>query len=200
MEDHTLCNVCGVKFKDFRSLRRHATKKHSDQLLEIAPLPDRKFKCGACDKQFHQKDSLTKHERLAHNVRYFRRSQPYDCGLCDDFKHFGKAEMLAHMTESHAIDVAPELRVFESEGEFLRWKEEEEVISNSRFVSIGGKHKNRKLRSQTLVCSKSFYYKSRSKVMRASNLQASFKLNTLCPAEMKYTVQFVTLKNVNTFY
>nr|CAH7757645.1 unnamed protein product [Callosobruchus chinensis] len=93
----TVCNVCGVTFKNFESLRSHKYQRHSGRsdcvceecgakfsgkyylLLHKTKVHTgvKNFKCVTCGKAFFTQYFLNNHDRLTH-----KKIRPYVCEFC----------------------------------------------------------------------------------------------------------------------
>lgn len=181
------CEICSNNYMSFKALRQHALQKHSDNVESAFSPPEKKYKCGECQKQYNNKQSFSRHEKSEHNVKYVNVSQLYKCGLCD-YKHYDKCSILSHTFSFHDVSVAPETKTFQCELDFLEWKNNEEKINKCKFIATGGKHKNQNVHSQTLICHRSQYYEPKGNFQRSLKFQGSCKLQAFCPAEIKYKV------------
>lgn len=181
------CTACDNKYHNYSSLKRHVSKKHSPQYSQKF-VTQKNFKCCECNKQFNNKQCLSRHERKQHNITYVRNNQTYyKCTYCK-YQNYRKNAILDHLTITHNLNLTPEDKQFQTEQNFLCWKQNEETSSDCRYVATGGNHKNQNTRSQTFVCHRSQYFVSKGNSERSLKMQGSCKLNSFCPAEIKYTV------------
>ena len=89
------CNICGNSFTRIAHLKTHNDRQHGGS---------KKFSCNKCDKLFHVKQQLERHERV------HTGEKPYSCTVC--LKGFARSHHLnKHMKKVHGKDKRKEYNV-----------------------------------------------------------------------------------------
>lgn len=95
------CEHCDLTFIAQRNLETHRKEKHEDVKL---------FECDLCEKSYPQKRSLTRHQRISHNIDNKKVSLPgtgprnkniLDCDLCDS-RFTQKSDLDRHLQTVHS--------------------------------------------------------------------------------------------------
>lgn len=182
------CSECGKEYNYNKNLRQHVSKAHSDKLSEIAPLlkcqKSYTYQCGSCDKNFNHEYNLKRHTKEFHGTGFLVKNK-LKCVLCV-FETNAEKNLFEHFETTHNVPVKSEdlqLTSFES---FLKWKEQTEQETLSRYVKKRGSHSSaNKTVRHYYICHRSGHFTSESKGIRHVKLQGSNKINGVCPASMQ---------------
>ena len=86
------CDVCGRKFTEKRSLKRHINAIHGDGDVQT-------FECSVCSKVFNVKGNLTQHLSTVHGVGDVKT---FECDVCS--KIFNrKSSLTLHLRCVHKM-------------------------------------------------------------------------------------------------
>ncbi|KAJ8935697.1 hypothetical protein NQ314_012674 [Rhamnusium bicolor] len=154
-----------------------------EKIDQISPLPDRKYQCSICNKQYNTKTYLSIHERSEHKVEYAKNL--YNCALCN-YKHFRKTMRIQHLEKTHAVVMDNEYANFIAKTEFQSWKEKVEGETKSKLIQRSRSRKSKKYKTNLLRMS---YFNSVSQGKRNIKSQGTNKINSLCPAMMAVKIK-----------
>ncbi|XP_044749811.1 uncharacterized protein LOC123310409 [Coccinella septempunctata] len=196
----SLCYKCGKVFSNISSLRRHARNFHRDEATEIAPnlyknAAKYNYNCH-CGKNFSDINNFTNHQKI-HGGDSSSGSGTYQsknkkCPLCNELFTF-KNEILKHFEEFHELVIKSSTLKFNSQDEFFVWKNELEAKTNASFVKYNNKD-SRNWKTSYLICNRSGTYLPRveeSERKRYLKIQGSYKINSYCPASIKFSMNKV---------
>lgn len=174
---------------------RHVRNSH--------PVPQRKFQCGECLKQYNSKDFFRNHQKKEHNITYVREHELYYCPNCE-YKDFRRSKLIDHFKVVHKIKIEETEYLFETFEEFSIWKEKIENDTNSRFVKKGGCDSKRRTKFFYYACHRSGYFTLKAQRKRHLKTQGSNKINGLCPASISVKItkngNFLEAKFLHSFW
>ncbi|XP_047112053.1 uncharacterized protein LOC124788816 [Schistocerca piceifrons] len=180
------CEVCGNEYSYRKILKRHISTAHPQKLSEMMPpVTDKEPSCTyqryICDKDFTCKSSLKRHQQ---NIHGQPQQQGFKCTMCA-FETDSKKCWIDHFQSAHGLCVKPEALEFSSEEEFLKWKEEMECATHSKFIKSCGTKFYDEGPTCYYVCHRSGQFTSKGDGRRHLKLTGSNKINGKCPAEIK---------------
>ena len=83
------CDLCGMKFTERFTLKRHQISKHSNEKTKM-------LQCDKCNKYYMSKDAFQRHKRIIHGNVIFK------CEICN--KEFNtKTRFSTHMEFIHTV-------------------------------------------------------------------------------------------------
>lgn len=185
------CSECGKTYDYNKNLRKHVSEKHPHKISDIAPKSGQKifdFKCKSCDKQFNHFRNLKFHERNIHSAENVSEDS-FKCSLCE-FRPKTKNNFFEHIKLEHSVSVKSQNIEFSSFEEFLKWKQNVEKETLSRYVKeCGSKQCADNSTRHYFVCNRSGHYMCKSTGKRHLKTQGSNKINGACPASMRASIR-----------
>ncbi|XP_075224308.1 uncharacterized protein LOC142326071 [Lycorma delicatula] len=188
------CSECNSSYFYYKNLRKHARKAHPDKISDIAPALKTKktfqYKCGHCDKQFNHFYNFRYHERQVHNLENGvafngQKYKKLKCPLCDDTFPL-KKKLYYHIECAHCLNINLDKIRFDSFEQFLKWKENTEKVTLSRYIKEHGSKRERvgNVIKHYFICHRSGHYVPEGKGRRKLKSQGSQKINGTCPASI----------------
>lgn len=147
------------------------------------------FNC-ACGKNFSSEKNYRAHKKRIHGEKsnLGPLTSEQKCPLCD-FKSNSRPELTKHFQTRHDLPIVQEKHQFESEDQFLTWKNKIESETLSRFVRQRGRTKFETHVTSTYTCHRSGYYTPVGKGIRHLKIQGSAKINGFCPAAISLKIK-----------
>ncbi|KAK5638503.1 hypothetical protein RI129_007006 [Pyrocoelia pectoralis] len=184
------CKECNKKFTLKTNLYAHMRKFHNCTGVND-PVPKTVNElCYICGKSFMKTANFNRHMKNSHTTtvatKRLGRIQCSECGV--KFRLY--RELREHLTRLHNWTLENEECIFNSESEFLKWKDLVQQKSLSHFVldtsatilCDGGK-------KMYYNCHRSHQYKSSGKNIRSAKGVISNKCGTACPSRMEVLVK-----------
>lgn len=125
-----ICEQCKRKFSNSSNLKMHVKKFHPNEeeyfkSLQVQNNKDYDFCCNYCCKRFTYKKHLRFHmkthgeQQLSSDLNI--NNNIINCSLCKNFSG-NKTIVMAHYASFHEISIKIKQILFESNEEFLTWK------------------------------------------------------------------------------
>lgn len=143
--DRQMCLLCKKDFSTLTNLKKHVNKQHSDNSeyrlsLQKKLNRDYSFSCSLCNKNFSHlpnlKQHLKVHETAQEILETTKKSQnTTKCAL--GTYSADKQNILKHYTDAHEITLQRREITFSTHEAFIKWKNEMEVETNSKFINDG---------------------------------------------------------------
>lgn len=184
-----VCFVCDKTYSNSFNLKVH--KKNAHKLVEQKL--KKEFVCDYCPSQYNREKNLKVHIRIKHantltqiNLSPSLDSTPHrersisgvECILCKPalFLVRQKTELENHLAHEHGLQIEYSKHTFSKYDNFLKWKEEEEASTRSKFVVERGATKIKEGKSYSFVCHRSGFYKPKGNKVRHLKTQGTCKI------------------------
>eukprot|EP00058_Branchiostoma_floridae_P009388 XP_002594876.1 hypothetical protein BRAFLDRAFT_86044 [Branchiostoma floridae] len=198
--DEFTCSLCNKTFNLKNTLNRHLIRAHKLPREEICPAKEKtrrpkggKFSCTHCDKSFSCKFNLKRHWRDFHKQEY---DDPHKAKMATciqpncDRVFYHRTRMLKHLEDDHNLVLSSSTHRFDTERDFLDWKEREERKNLVQFTKQGGSTLGKLSRYSYYICQhdgSDRAHCARGQPQRLSsrrNKKGRVKTGAICPARM----------------
>lgn len=152
---------------------------------------DSGLSCSVCGSSYSRKDTLKKHLKLKHDIELSSLSKRSACtypGCKETFFH--KRKLIEHISNCHKVDTRTETLTFQSESEFLAWKEKEELSNHVYFSKQKGDSESELLKHAYYVCQNDGHSKPHRKSDEPARKtsrkfrRGQIKADKFCPARI----------------
>lgn len=176
------CLKCKEVFVSSYERFKHYKRCHSD-INKLAFKRAKRIKrknnkelCSKCGKSFRDLYNLQRHLSKMHESEI-------NCFFCD-YRSFEK-ELNQHYKDSHGITMDVQNHLFKSEDEFVKWKQELESETYSKYIK-GATRKNKDGSVVTYYrCHRDGYFRSKGNNIRNMKSLGSNKIDSKCPSYMR---------------
>lgn len=166
------CSFCEKRFTNHAGLSNHL-KTHLKKSEPVGVL------CEKCSKVFRSSHYLNRHLQNCSNK--YSRKKCFVCGVCG----LETVYLENHYRTQHNIHVEKEYYEFKSKDVFLKWKDDIETTTVSRFVRHRGTIVDKQgIRRTYFNCHRGGFFEKRGKNQRQFKATGSNKINGHCPAAM----------------
>lgn len=165
------CRFCVKRFTSHAGLNNHLKTHFTKKSEPVGVL------CEKCSKVFRSNQYLNRHLEKCSNK--YSRKKCFVCGMCG----LETVYLENHLRTQHNITVEKEYYEFKSKEVFLKWKEDIERATVSRFVRLRGTIVDKQgIRRTYFNCHRCGFFVKRGKSQRQSKATGSNKINGHCPA------------------
>ncbi|XP_019641033.1 PREDICTED: PR domain zinc finger protein 15-like [Branchiostoma belcheri] len=192
------CSHCNKDFFHKYSLEIHVDEVHKeDTVKKTTPAPPNsgavKFSCSLCHKNFTRKNCLKRHWIQVHKQDF---DDPHEAKKtscihpnCDKvFYH--RTRMLKHLEDDHDMRLSSSTHRFDTERDFLDWKEREERNNLVQFSKQSGSNFGKDTRYSYYICEHDGSDRAHrahwqpARLSSRRNKKGRVKTGHVCPARM----------------
>ncbi|XP_067134135.1 uncharacterized protein [Centruroides vittatus] len=161
------------------------------------------FPCNICEKEYKAKKSLIRHQRLLHNVVTCQLGKNLPCPFslseeCLNLACVSIESLRQHCIEKHGYEECEEQLTFNDMSEFFVWKDKEEKLVKSSFISRNGPTTLSDGRIKKIyTCHRSGNYVPKGCGKRQIKSQGSCKSGKICLASIEV---FITSNSIIVKY
>lgn len=188
---HKSYDTSSNSIRDLEDLQSHLSELHSYSIKAECSgpsSPKQKHTCSQCKLTFSSFITLKKHQANNHNKKQ-NKGKSYQCMASSCPLYFRTLEQLVeHEIVAHGANIEIEELSFQNKDDFCKFKEQEEMNTNTRFVMRNKVQENKKKEKvYSLECHRNGCirsHKNRGYQMKFSrkNIKGSCQLNSICPA------------------
>lgn len=201
---HKSYDTSSNSIRDLEDLQGHLSEFHSYSKAECngPSSPKQKHTCSQCKLTFSSFITLKKHQANNHNKKQIK-GKSYQCMASSCPLYFRTLEQLVeHEIVAHGANIEIDELSFQNKDDFCKFKEQEEMNTNTRFVMRNKVQENKKKEKvYSLECHRNGCirsHKNRGYQMKFSrkNIKGSCQLNSICPARFSVREKELRWKNL----
>ncbi|XP_061184345.1 uncharacterized protein LOC133192343 [Saccostrea echinata] len=183
---------------DLYNLVNQKTQQSGDYIKNIhsygkekEPEVSEKNQCSQCKKKFYDRSTLLRHKKKVHEKESKNHENRVSCFVPScDLNFFHIENLIEHLINAHSADIEIENLEFENMGAFDKFKEEESLQKNTRFVLHRSIKTNKDgSKNFILICHRDGKKRCIDKTgKRRNNKKGSCKIEGLCLSRMSVSV------------